>query len=241
MTTEHRWGDPGEPGSKAEAAWRKANIVTIHVAGIALTVHRELAVIFTVLCAHLVSEGHVNLAAKADDWGWANRNVRGGHLKSFHATGQAIDLDATTNPMGQRKTTFPIALMRRLCAALGLRWGFDYTGRPDAMHVEFIGTVDDARKITARLTKKPQPIKTAVRKAVRAVRRNPFPQPKRLLLAGSVGADVQWLQWALGLKTDGKYGPVTYRAVLAYQRKRYLDPDGKAGPRTVASLAKVTH
>lgn len=237
---EHRWGDPGAAGSAAERAFRARNIVTIRVGGVRIAVHRELAVIFTALCAGLVSRGHVDLAKKADDWGFANRNVRNGSRKSMHATGQAIDLNAVDNPMGKRATTFPIALTQQLCRQLGLRWGYGYSTRADAMHFEFIGTVAEARRVTAALQRKPQPVKTAARTAARVLRKNPYPAPARVLEPGSTGRDVAWAQWELGLKCDGQYGPVTYRAVRVFQQRHMLAVDGEIGPRTRAALVKDT-
>lgn len=235
MAVEHRWGDPGTPNSPAEAQWKAEHLVRIRVAGIVLWVHRELEVIFTTLCATLAAAGHVDLASSADDWGWANRNIRDGKLKSFHATGQAVDLNATTNPMGKRATSFPVEMVRRLCERLGLRWGYFYLHRPDAMHFEFIGAIEDARRITAALLTKPQRIKTAARTVARVFRRNPFPEPTRLLVPGDRGRDVMWVQFELGSKTDGVYGPITYRAVLALQKRAGLtgrNLDGKVGPIT---------
>ena len=241
MAVENRWGDPGTPGSAAELAWRKANLVTIHAGGIVLAVHRELAVIFTDLVNELTAAG-MNLAKVADDWGYANRPIRGGTAKSFHATGQAVDLDAQTNPMGPASTTFPIFLTHRLCAKLGLRWGFDYTGRKDSMHFEFIGTIADARRITRQLQLARVAAKVAVaaRTVVRAVQRNPYPQPARLVGPGGLGAPVQWVQWALGLNATGRYDAATAAAVRRFQSKQRLLVDGVVGPMTRTALSKVT-
>lgn len=77
-----------------------------------------------------------------DDWGWASRPVRGSTVISNHASGTAIDLNATQHPMGVLTTkTFSraeiFAIHNRLKLYSGcIRWGGDYTGRPDAMHFE---------------------------------------------------------------------------------------------------------
>lgn len=47
-------------------------------------------------------------------------------------------------------------------------------------------------------------------------------------------------QAALGLKTDGVYGPITTAAVKAFQQQNGLTPDGILGPVTMAALQKVS-
>lgn len=78
-----------------------------------------------------------------DDWGWAWREIRGSNEFSNHA-GYAVDLNATRHPLGvptaDTFTTRQIArIHRQLWRMLKvIRWGGDYTGRPDAMHFEII-------------------------------------------------------------------------------------------------------
>lgn len=83
-----------------------------------------------------------------DDWGYAERAIRGSSTTlSNHASGTAIDLNATRHPLGRVGTFSPAqaAQIRRLIAATGgvLRWGGDYIGRKDEMHVE----VNDGRDV----------------------------------------------------------------------------------------------
>ena len=74
-----------------------------------------------------------------DDWGYAFRMVRGSTDKlSNHASGTAIDLNATKHPLG-KVGTFPsekVAMIRALAKKYGLKWGGDYKGRIDEMHFE---------------------------------------------------------------------------------------------------------
>lgn len=149
MTTasERGWGWPGAPGSLAERAYRD-HITTVHVAGIALVVRKEVAHLFEGFLAELVSTGY-RLDVVADDWGFANRDIRGRPgVKSNHAWGLAADVNATTNPMttdGRVHTDMP-AGVSKMAARWGLRWGGDYTGaRKDAMHFEFVGAPSDVR------------------------------------------------------------------------------------------------
>jgi len=64
----------------------------------------------------------------------------------------------------------------------------------------------------------------------------------RLLFEGCHGDDVVFLQRALQkagffpLGSDGWFGANTYRALVAFQRAKRLDPDGIAGPAVKAAL-----
>lgn len=115
--------------------------------GLRLPVHRDIVPLVDRLVYGLLTHG-VPLTASRDDWGFAWRKIRGGTTWSMHAAGLAVDFDALTNPMGPRRTTFPVTQTRRLAEELGFRWGYDWANRPDAMHFEFVGSADDARALT---------------------------------------------------------------------------------------------
>jgi len=87
-----------------------------------------------------------------DDWGYAYRDVRNvpGKL-SNHASGTAIDLNATKHPLGAIGTFEPgkIPMLKALTKKYGLTWGGDYKGRKDEMHYEIsINAVKVAALIT---------------------------------------------------------------------------------------------
>ena len=87
-----------------------------------------------------------------DDWGFAYRDVRGvpGKL-SNHASGTAIDLNATKHPLGQVGTfeATKVPMLKALCKKYALTWGGDYKGRKDEMHYEIsINAVKVAALIT---------------------------------------------------------------------------------------------
>jgi hypothetical protein len=90
-----------------------------------------------------------------DDWGYAFRVIRAGVALSNHASGTAIDLNATRHPLGKRGTFRPdqVAKIRaRLRLYDGcLRWGGDYTGRPDDMHIEINKPAGAVAAVAARL------------------------------------------------------------------------------------------
>jgi len=70
----------------------------------------------------------------------------------------------------------------------------------------------------------------------------PSPAPKRKpilvrwLKRGSTGKNVMYLQAALGLKQDGRFGPITEARVRVFQKANKLFVDGIVGPRTWAKL-----
>lgn len=84
-----------------------------------------------------------------DDWGWAFRPVRGFTTTlSNHSSGTAIDLNATQHPLGiDTMTDEDEAKIRRILKAYDgvLRWGGDYHGRKDQMHVELADGVSMAQ------------------------------------------------------------------------------------------------
>ena len=60
--------------------------------------------------------------------------------------------------------------------------------------------------------------------------------PMPVLKMGDVGDEVKVLQKALGLKEDGDFGPATKAAVVAFQKKHRLYPDGVVGKNSWARL-----
>jgi hypothetical protein len=78
-----------------------------------------------------------------DDWGYAERKIRGSSTTlSNHASGTALDVNATQWPLGSDPSVYLsaeqiAAVRRRLKLYQGcIRWGGDYTGRKDPMHFE---------------------------------------------------------------------------------------------------------
>ena len=69
----------------------------------------------------------------------------------------------------------------------------------------------------------------------------PYSEPKKSLRCGSNGDGVRWLQfwlrlWGCSVSVDGGFGAKTEEAVKSVQRKRGLETDGIAGPKTREAL-----
>jgi putative chitinase len=62
------------------------------------------------------------------------------------------------------------------------------------------------------------------------------PDMTTVLRRGSKGPTVAAVQAKLGLTADGDFGPGTERALMGWQRENGLEPDGVAGPATLAKI-----
>lgn len=99
-----------------------------------------------------------------DDWSFAYRPVRGySDTLSNHSSGTAIDLNATEHPLGVDGTfsAMETALIRkRLDLYAGcLRWGGDYQGRRDSMHVEVNLPLAACEKVARQLLDSPRGVR----------------------------------------------------------------------------------
>ncbi len=97
-----------------------------------------------------------------DEWGWAPRPIRGSTTTSNHASGTAIDLNATRHPLGvATNATFTKKQQRKIRRQLWmffgtLRWGGDYKRRPDAMHFEIDRAAGEVERLARILMKTPR-------------------------------------------------------------------------------------
>ncbi len=56
--------------------------------------------------------------------------------------------------------------------------------------------------------------------------------PRRTLVLGSTGKDVEYLQRMIGVKVTSKFDQPTKDKVIVLQKRWKLDPDGRVGPLT---------
>lgn len=88
-----------------------------------------------------------------DEWGYAERDIRGSDEVSNHASGTAEDLNATLHGLG---TPPSASLSRKQIGAIRhrlrlydgcIRWGGDYSGRQDPMHYEINKDIHAVRRL----------------------------------------------------------------------------------------------
>lgn len=184
-----------------------------------------------------------NARGALDDWGYAERPVRGSTtVLSNHASGTAIDLNATKHPLGKRNTFSPtqVARINEIVAVTGgaVTWGGIWN-RPDEMHFEISdgATMADCERALS-----------AMKSFNRKQTSNPAPAAEvtpstTVLRNGSVGEEVKhlqrilnaWYPW-LNLVVDGRYGRKTEDAVRYFQTRSQIASDGIAGPVTKSKL-----
>jgi hypothetical protein len=145
--TRAGWGTL-RAGDGTNGDYRRANIVNVpSVGGVTIIggMHRLVAPLAAKAISAMIEAGFRPNGVR-DDWGYADRMVRGStRTKSNHAWGLAFDLDATQNPLRATKGTIT---QRHADAArrFGFSWGGNYSGRKDLMHFEFLGTPADVAK-----------------------------------------------------------------------------------------------
>jgi hypothetical protein len=96
-----------------------------------------------------------------DDWGYAYRPIRG-QLTGFsnHASGTAVDANATKHVLGARNT-FTAEQAKKIRSRLkwtggAIRWGGDYVTRADEMHFEINRPLADCERIAKWLLRTPR-------------------------------------------------------------------------------------
>lgn len=234
----------GPPGRIDIVKATIANGVTVPVRAVAVPVFKAMGEIMLAHGYHVRQD---------DTWGLDVRKIRGSSNWSNHAWGLAVDINASTNPMGARLVTdMPAQMVAQIkqirTARTGqqvLRWGGDYTGRKDAMHFEVIATpgeLAEGLSVPAVVGGgQAPPVDTGRMRA-------------RMLKRGDKGQDVEQLQRLVngvlarsarlgaeeipGIRLDGQFGPAT-EAALAHAIPRSFhytgfDPEGAWSPAEVS-------
>jgi hypothetical protein len=137
--------------------------------------HAGFVLVHLALWFHEVVERLDN--AVWDDWGWALRAIRGqtrGY--SNHASGTAMDLNATKHPLGVRGSFTAAWQYARIRARLVwyaavIRWGGDYQYRADEMHFEIDKGARAVERLARRLARTPR--------GRRIIKANPDYRPAR--------------------------------------------------------------
>ena len=113
------------------------------------------------------------------------------------------------------------------------KWDFDYSifGNSAAAR-DPIGLGDELRQgIAISLKNIPKPANIPV------IQIN-VEDDRTMFRRGDRGDTVKLIQRFLGIEADGHFGPITEQAVMRFQRKLELRPDGIVGPYTLSKMLK---
>lgn len=129
------WANVGLLGDPSSRQWQQENLTTIELPnGQKWQVLKQAEPAFRGLLQDLQAANYVPTSSG----GFNYRNIRGGSKLSQHAFGNAIDINAATNPLGSRGTDMP-ANIGDIAAKHGIEWGGTWKNRPDPMHFEWKG------------------------------------------------------------------------------------------------------
>ena len=173
---------------------------------------------------------------QADDWGYSYRkNVNANNL-SCHASGTAIDYNATRHP-NDRSGTFSsmqVATIHRILLDTRgvVAWGGDFKGRKDEMHFEISGNWAQVRDTAnwIRGVHTPDSPDTSGPAVLEYGQRGPEILRLQQILTSRYPAYAHWYPL-----TD-YFGPQTLAAVREFQRRSHLVVDGIVGPATRRAL-----
>lgn len=123
-------------------------------------------------------------------WGYAERPIRGSSdVLSNHASGTAIDLNAPQHPLGtDPRENFSTLELRAIRAIVGfcegtVRWGGDYQGRKDGMHLEIVAGAAAVKRIADKIRNHQiRPLVVAQAKAAPAAQPLPVPREDPMLI-----------------------------------------------------------
>ncbi|BBG01535.1 MULTISPECIES: M15 family metallopeptidase [Pseudonocardia] len=139
------WGAgwPSCGGAKASGT----AIVTADVSGTRFSVHKRIARLVDLLVDATERRGY--LLKPGQCGGYNCRPIGGTSSPSNHSWGLAVDLNWNDNPMRRPLTTNMPSWMPAMWNRYGFAWGGHYTGTPDAMHFEAMGTPAQMDAMTA--------------------------------------------------------------------------------------------
>ncbi len=243
------YGNPRGTNGQANPAWEKNNLVLVkapwqlvlawepetRTSGI--RVHRKCATsLGRILDVIWEAFGRDEAAIREAGLhllggGYNFRVMRGSNALSMHAWGCAVDFDPDRNSLGDKTPAMDRRVIEAF-AAEGWEWGGAWS-RPDGMHFQ-----------AARTSAKGQSLPKTGKPAARAPA-TPLPAgtaPGALPLSEEMLRYVQQRLWDLGYtlvgNVDGKWGPRTRDAILAYRQDYDLPAVTAVDPDFLVALAR---
>lgn len=207
-------------------------VVTAKLSGTRVSVHRDVARLVSMLLDETERRGY---RFKPGQTGAYNcRPIGGTQRPSNHSWALAVDGNWNDNPMRKPLRTDMPGWLVQLWNRFGFAWGGHYSGTPDPMHFEFMGTPADAAAMTALALRElagvtmpaTQPAKTAT-------------VPGTVLRRGMKGPEIgRWQdfvnraysRFAPPLRVDDDFGDATERRTRELQTFLGLGVDGVVGP-----------
>lgn len=147
MGTSVGWGSGWPTGVKT------SDLATVIAdrSGTRVTVQARLAVLVDYLVDETEAGGY--LLDQSQTGGYVNRSIAGTSTPSNHSRGTAIDLNWRENPFTSNphaKHSIPMWVVE-LWESRGFQWGGRWSGKKDFMHMELLGTPDDAARRSVSL------------------------------------------------------------------------------------------
>jgi hypothetical protein len=196
----------------------------------------KLLTVLTAMPGFTLNNGPI---MQAGNWGYEQRDIRGGQSLSFHAFGLAIDVNAPWNPLGVQSP--PPSIYRvpdaidRVALDLGILWGGNsrFSARYDRMHFEIHLSPLELAAGPVPSPGSDFPLSLAQWFGPVSSGAGSFNGFGTTVFAGSW---VKRIQKVAGVTADGLYGPATTAAVTKWQAAHHLQADGLVGPRTWAAM-----
>lgn len=161
-----------------------------------------------------------------DDWGFNFRPTTNADSLSCHASGTAIDYNATRHPFdvpaSRNFSATQIATIHEIIADLPIVWGGDYRNTPDAMHFEIMGSraaVAAAAERIRNLDKKDW-FDMATKEDLRAVVREEIRNTDFLKM---LGTKVATAVWGRVLRTTNANGAEVKRKTSEYLKETWTN------------------
>jgi murein DD-endopeptidase MepM/ murein hydrolase activator NlpD len=146
--------------------------------------------------------------------------------------GQTIEAGTVLGRMGTSGASTGKHLHLEINQGATHRWTADGSGYLDPL--AFIQAVINGSNTSKLVSAAPAPTRAKAPTAPAPVHGKP--KLTASVRRGSTGEVVRYIQGVLGLKQDGQFGPITDRAVRAFQQKHKLKVDGIVGHITYARM-----